>query len=367
MLVDCKEDIEKLIVPKVDIFPSERQKMIAQVKSYFESAHKNEEMAMALQISAVGPIEILKRLIIRWPASPGPKASLAAAHSEVGAETMPPAQATQMRESMTVGEWEEFVAEKESKLEDKGCTWGMEKIVIASANLFFSKLANQVAGKDTKQGLKATLSIDMKPIQQKQNDEDPKVGKVSLFRREAISNAIRDPNLGLPYLGKVVSEAASVALPKASSLPLGNNQGKGPALVLDGSGVMNVLKPSHCLAWQCRRVKPPRATTEGEAIAAIADEETPKKKKMKINKKQVVAKEVTATHEIIFVPFTLVVEDAEGMPKTFSYTRPVLVDVDDAHAKNIVGEAQRMQMDWDDLDVAKRKTEMKRATSFAMK
>ena len=131
---------------------------------------------------------------------------------------------------------------------------------------------------------------------------------------------------------------------------------------------MNVLKPSHCLAWQCRRVKPPRATTEGEAIAAIADEETPKKKKkMKINQKQVVAKEVTATHEIIFVPFTLVVEDAEGMPKTFSYTRPVLVDVDDAHAKNIVGEAQRMQMDWDDLDVAKRKTEMKRATSFAMK
>ena len=311
MLVDCKEDIEKLIVPKVDIFPSERQKMIAQVKSYFESAHKNEEMAMALQISAVGPIEILKRLLIRWPASPGPKASLAAAHSEVGAETMPPAQATQMRESMTVGEWEEFVAEKESKLEDKGCTWGMEKMVIASANLFFSKLANQVAGKDTKQGLKATLSIDMKPIQQKLHDEDPKVGKVSLFRREAISNAIRDPNLGLPYLGKVVSEAASVALPKASSLPLGNNQGKGPALVLDGSGVMNVLKPSHCLAWQCRRVKPPRATTEGEAIAAIADEETPKKKKkMKINKKQVVAKEVTATHEIIFVPFTLVVEDA---------------------------------------------------------
>ena len=118
-------------------------------------------------------------------------------------------------------------------------------------------------------------------------------------------------------------------------------------------------------------MKPPRATTEGEAIAAIADEETPKKKKMKINKKQVVAKEVTATHEIIFVPFTLVVEDAEGMPKTFSYTRPVLVDVDDAHAKSIVGEAQRMQMDWDDchdLDVAKRKNEMKRkATSFAMK
>ena len=273
------------------------------------------------------------------------------------------------RRQQTVGEWEEFVAEKESKLEDNGCTWGMEKMVIASANLFFSKLANQVAGKDTKQGLKATLSIDMKPIQQKQNDEDPKVGKVSLFRREAISNAIRDPNLGFPYLGKVVSEAASVALPKASCLPLGDNQGKGLALVLDGSGVMNVLKPSHCLAWQCRRVKPPRATTEGEAIAAIADEETPKKKNMKINKKQVVAsdKKVTATHEIIFVPFTLVVEDAEGMPKTFSYTRPVLVDVDDAHAKSIVGEAQRMQMDWDDLDVAKRKTEMKRATSFAMK
>ena len=248
------------------------------------------------------------------------------------------------RRQQTVGEWEEFVAEKESKLEDKGCTWGMEKMVIASANLFFSKLANQVAGKDTKQGLKATLSIDMKRSQQKQNDEDPKVGKVSLFRREAISNAIRDPNLGLPYLGKVVSEAASVALPKASCLPLGDNQGKGLALVLDGSGVMNVLKPSHCLAWQCRRVKPPKATTEGEAIAAIADEETPKKK-MKINKKQVVAsdKEVTATHEIIFVPFTLVVEDAEGMPKTFSYTRPVLVDVDDAHAKSIVGEAQRMQ------------------------
>ena len=65
MLVDCKEDIEKLIVPKVDIFHSELQNMIAQVKSYFESAHKNEEMAMALQISAVGPIEILKRLLIR--------------------------------------------------------------------------------------------------------------------------------------------------------------------------------------------------------------------------------------------------------------------------------------------------------------
>ena len=37
------------------------------------------------------------------------------------------------------------------------------------------------------------------------------------------------------------------------------------------------------------------------------------------------------------------------------------------HPKSIVGEAQRMQMDWHDLDVAKRKTEMKRATSFAMK
>ena len=153
------------------------------------------------------------------------------------------------RRQQTVGEWEDFVAEKESKLEDNGCTWGMEKMVIASANLFFSKLANQVAGKDTKQGLKATLSIDMKPIHQKLHDEDPKVGKVSLFRREAISNAIRDPNLGLPYLGKVVSEAASVALPKASCFPLGDNQGKGLALVLDGSGVMNVLKPSHCLAW----------------------------------------------------------------------------------------------------------------------
>ncbi len=345
---------------KVDIFPSERQKLVSEVLACFEADHGEQETAS--KFNSDGNQIILKELQEKFPAvtSASPSDALVAAMEEVGGDAVDCK--PELPDTMLIGDWERHVLAKDEGGDDKAVPILMEKRIVAAANSYFLDVACDTLSKEP-DGLRSSLSIALKQALLKEGEENAKVTKATLFRKEAVAAPVRDPAFGLPYFGKVVTESAASTLPKVSTLPLGDNNGAGPSLFLDGSPVLNMLRPDHCIAWQCRRVKVTKAKDDDVQESSPA-------KKAKTTKGQVqtyvAPKEPVPTHEIAWVPFELDVNDMSGIKQKFHYQRPVLIDSDDPIALAMIGEAVRKLTSFDEVDQQKKRKDAKKTATFAM-
>eukprot|EP00972_Heterocapsa_arctica_P029307 4311516-Heterocapsa_arctica.AAC.1 len=127
----------------------------------------------------------------------------------------------------------------------------------------------------------------------------------------------------------------------------------------------NILRDDMCLAWHVKpeKVKAKDNDKEGD------NEEGPPKKKPRVSKGQSgegTYRGLRPTHEVQWVPFTLK-STRQGKLESFSYSRPVLVDIDEEQSLAIVGEAIRKPAAFDEDICVKAKRDPKLAVSFAVK
>ena len=246
-------------------------------------------------------------------------------------------------------------------------TYFDDREVILIANKEFHEIAKQVWLKSGALTLTDVMHIDLQSTLKKAGEEgaSANTSKVGLFRKQPCSAAITDPAQGLPFFGKVCSEEVAMTLPKHTTLPLGDNAGEGPSLYLDGSASLNIMRPGHCIAWHCRRVKaskPDQVEADVAAAEAEADIGTPAKRK-RLSKGQHVGdsaartkkddKDNVPTHEIKWLPLIIEIGDPEESGRVYHYERPVLVEIADANAMSITGEVHRSLIPFDDQDPVK--------------
>ena len=75
----------------------------------------------------------------------------------------------------------------------------------------------------------------------------PRKLKVDIIRKELANRA--QPDVILPYWGSCVDEKSALSMSKAMVLPLGDNDGKGPRLFVEGSSACNLRTSRGCIAW----------------------------------------------------------------------------------------------------------------------
>lgn len=68
----------------------------------------------------------------------------------------------------------------------------------------------------------------------------------------------------LYYTGRIIDSVAACNSNRATLLPLGNNQGKGPILYLDGGQVINTRKSDFCACWLIKPVPPASKIPKGK-------------------------------------------------------------------------------------------------------
>ena len=280
---------------------------------------------------------------------------------------------------MILGDWQALVikdSQQEAQQNQDAITEFDEKRLIAKMNSFFMDIAAAEQKKPNNTGLRASLSMDLRAIALKGADDsmekkDLKFTKAMLFRPSAVvpSAAARNHEEGLSYFGKVVSERVGYLLPRATTMPLGDNNGKGPKLYLDGSSVTNVVMEGSCLAWQCRV---PKVKKDVKDMSANDDScPDPPAKVAKSNKGQRRSSEsrsapvlaLVPTHQLIKVPFEVAIRRGNSTDdETFHYERPVLVDIDTPESQIL-----RCSEQWDEEDSARVRREAKAAKTFAVK
>ena len=175
----------------------------------------------------------------------------------------------------------------------------MKKKIMSTATLEFLRLADKPLSSE----LNLQIKLDEQPADDSRKVSGSKGPRAKVFR---VRPGVGGP---LPFWGRVVDELAASHVPKGMVIPLGNSDGKGPSLYLDGSSNANAKRNDCALAWL---ILPQKAKQSHESHDEDAVQHAAKKAKLAD----------IATHKVEFEPFTFSVDGVH-----FAYTRPVLVDL----------------------------------------
>ena len=145
----------------------------------------------------------------------------------------------------------------------------------------------------------------------------------------------------MPFVGKVVEQAAAAVVPRTMCLPLGGS-GSAPLLYIDGTAFNNPKRSDVCIPWLV-----PRAPKGKDGI----EQKHSGKKKNKADS--------VVSHTIEFEDFEVCV----GGQK-YEYQVPYLVDVTCDIGSMLEGKCLREYLPWDDTVLGRKKPEVCNKTGF---
>ncbi|CAK0797145.1 unnamed protein product, partial [Prorocentrum cordatum] len=322
--------IKTTITRQIELFQSNRDAVVEEIVAAYDQLHQTEAEA-ALLYAKTSEIAI-QRLSEKHGGSP-------------------PVRAPETAESKKDGDAVAVIEVKNPVLIPIGNWWrallmqeGAEqhvilKGIVASAQTKISEvMMHHVAAYGTNQEVNG---LCVKHADPREASTPNKKIKLEVHRVELANKSDRK-DVNLPFWGKVVCEGEAVAINKAMCLPIGDNNGAGPKLYIEGLA-NNLRRSDGCLAWAIA----PLPVKKGGAKEA--DEGSAKKKAATATAKTEAA---VATHIIDYMDLQWTMAD-----QTYTYTLPYLKDNPD-HAE-FFGKCHRATSPWDLGEVVKRECSSK--------
>jgi hypothetical protein len=349
----------------VDVFVSERQKVIASLfelmdkenPNLVESAHIMENPCRAVVRRLERKCRLERELAAASSFVLGQKKDKDATVGEavVGAAALESSATAKVRNSSLKDWWVGTTAQE--KCADGGndadgivgLSIATVKLVMAAANHELAILAAK--GYGSSRGIVVVYKDELG-----KDGKDKKRVAVEIVRK-AIASEVGDVSddhelEGLPFFGRVVDSNLAAHLPRATTLPLKLASGDGPDFFIDGSQHLNIKKSDCCIPFLIQPLPVSKkekdvlkaassssgcgdtgdvatASVAGVAdssavVAAVALEPQKKKAKKSIGGGSY---EIVATHVIDYVPMPLNITTGDGATQCFDYLRPVLRDL----------------------------------------
>jgi hypothetical protein len=346
----------------VDVFVSERQKVIASLfelmdkenPNLVESAHIMENPCRAVVRRLERKYRSERELAAAASFVLGQKKDKDATVGEavVGAAAVESSATAKVRMSSLKDWW--FGTTAQEKCADGGNdAEGIVGLSIATVKLVMAAANNELATLAAKGYASSRGIVVVYKDEIGKDGKDKKRVAVEIVRKAiaAEEGGVSDDRdfEGLPFFGRVVDSTLAAHLPRATTLPLKLASGDGPDLFIDGSQHLNIKKSDCCIPFLIpplpvskkeKDVLKAAGSTSGcgdtgdvamASVAGVADSspvgalEPPKKKA----KKSIggASYEIVPTHVIDYVPMPLHITSGDGTSHCFDYLRPVLRDL----------------------------------------
>ena len=364
----------KVDVKKIDVFPNERQRVVADFFKAFDDYHVKAIQAKAITLN---PFQCFKNhLEITFNPSAAAKASLVPA----GVLNLPVIKTVAISEWFSSNVHSEQAASKGDEVSSHGLADIELKNLISKVNAHFQDVAVHCQTRLATQGsnlVLVSISNNKQEDSKDSKDKDPKdkkdqkekKGDQDLQRielKDHIGEVIKPSPCHLPYWGKVVDEVSARKLNKASLMPLYPVTPHSPMLYLSGSEHSSLGRSDSCLAWHFKTiaVQKPRDTSKDPSTEEMAENEF-KKRKFDMQEAERQSKLPVVTHHVQFKEHHFDCINAQGTIVSHTYNAPFITDFPDGD-KVFKKRCFRKVMDWDkDESLKKVKTE-KLSKTFTM-
>ncbi|CAK0814127.1 unnamed protein product [Prorocentrum cordatum] len=305
------------ITRQIELFQSNREAVVKEIVAAYDQIHQAEAEA-ALLYAKTSEI-VIQRLSEKHGGPPPVRASVTAESKKDGDGVA----VTEVNNPVltTVGNWWRAL------LMQEGAEQHMILKGVAASAQISGVMMHHVAAYGTSQYVSGLCVKHCDPREAATPNKKIKLE----VRRVEMANRSDKKDVNLPLWGRVICQGEAVSLNKAMCLPIGDNNGAGPKLYIEGLA-NNLRRSDGCLAEQADEGKP---TTE----------------------KSVVKTEAGATHIIDYMDLQWAVAD-----QTYTYTLPYLKDNPD-HSE-FFGKCYRATSPWDLGEVVKREGTSKDVKTF---
>ena len=371
----------KVDVKKIDVFPNERQKVVAEFFKAFDDYNVKAIQAKAIMRN---PFEFFKNhLTIAFK----PGAAASASLVSVGGLNLPVIKIVPVSDWFSSNVHSEQLASKADEVSSQGFADIEIKNLISKVNAAFqdvavmcqSSLATQASNivlvssisnnkpedsKDSKDPKEKDSKDPKDKKDQKEKKGDQDLQRIEL--KDQIGDVIKPSPCHLPYWGKVVDEVTARKLNKASLMPLYPVTPGSPMLYLSGSEHSSIGRSDSCLAWHFKTipVQKPRDTSKDPSQEELDSNEF-KMRKFEMQEAERQSKLPVVTHEVQFKEHHFDCLNPQGVIVTHTYKAPFITDFPDG-ASIVKKRCFRKVMDWDKDEVFKKVKMEKLNKTFTM-
>jgi hypothetical protein len=260
--------IKTVITRQIDLFASSKSAVIADIEAAYLILHKDAAEAALIyqQSSEIVEKRMLEKYEHRLANGTATNQSVSISNLSTSAPTL------EIPAGTPIAHWWLNILRQEGseqlmlvKAVVAKAAWCVSEIMLSHVNEYGSgEHVNGLALKSSRAAETVPTPIKLKV---------GKVGnaKMDVHRTELANKQLRK-NVMLPFWGKIICGDAALTMNKALCLPLGDNNGDGPSLYIDGSA-NNINRSDGCVAWMIPPLPPPRQ--EKKVEAAIVAEGTP--------------------------------------------------------------------------------------------
>ena len=278
---DLSKSDGRVELPRIDIFPHDRNVMVSKAVAAYAAKHARHAESQTIIDNPFG-------MLVKYVTSRLPVPQVAETHTHAVSATQTPSPAADNPETaiISLGALASTIADKEiQEQQDAGHKFPTSQYLtrrIATALQGVVWAASGYTNKNEKIVVKEVF-----------DDRNPQ-GTYKLF-----TDTVNGTHTSISYWGRVVDLTTAKNISKQNLLCMGDNQGRGPLMYLDGSAVNSFHNSTVCVAWMVK----------------------PQAKQSTLLKKRTGASR-EPEFEIHDKKFRIVIDGVE-----YHYSRPILVDV----------------------------------------
>jgi hypothetical protein len=237
----------------LEIFPAQRMKVASEILEQFDSRYSEAKKACELMDAfAEKTLDLAMVQVAPVQQQLG--------HADGGSGQLAAGQVVEpedpLAQPVSIIKWFNLICQHEGGVSSPESTV-LKKDIIVTLNIKFMHIVRLMY--DTTNGPVSTMNLQVTVTTEGGCKKGPRV----LLERDGDGTPARR----FPFWGKVVDMQVASTLPKQYLLPLGDSNGLGPALFLDGTNILNGRRSDTCLAWHIQPVPTQPSSTKKDGGA----------------------------------------------------------------------------------------------------